>query len=118
MSPLGGVGINYAIQDAVVASNVLGKKLATGTPIQERDLAEVQHRRELPIRVIQTFQALGQRGVARRVLSSEGERAFAVPRFVLPLLKIPWLLAIPARFLSFGLRPPHLEVGKETTPRA
>src|SRR5215216_3213331 len=118
MSPLGGVGINYAIQDAVVASNVLGSKLGTGTPIGEQDLAEVQRRRELPIRVIQTFQSLAQRGVVRGVLSSEGERVFAVPRFVLPLLKIPWLLAIPARFLSFGLRPPHVEGGKEIATRA
>jgi rifampicin phosphotransferase len=118
MSPVGGVGINYAIQDAVVASNVLGKKLATGTLIQERDLAEVQRRRELPIRVIQTFQSLGQRGVARGVLSSEGERAFAVTRLVLLLLKSPRLLAIPARFLSFGLRPPHVEAGEEIATRA
>jgi 2-polyprenyl-6-methoxyphenol hydroxylase-like FAD-dependent oxidoreductase len=96
ISPLGGVGINYAIQDAVVAANVLGEKLRSGTPVREQDLAEVQRRRELPTRVIQTFQSLAQRGVMRGVLNSEGERAFAVPRFVLPLLKIPWLLAIPA----------------------
>jgi 2-polyprenyl-6-methoxyphenol hydroxylase-like FAD-dependent oxidoreductase len=118
MSPVGGVGINYAIQDAVVASNVLGEKLGTRTPIREQDLAEVQRQRELPIRAIQTFQTLAQRGVARGVLSSEGERTFAIPRFVLPLLKIPWLLAIPARFLSFGLRPPHVEAGMETTARS
>jgi 2-polyprenyl-6-methoxyphenol hydroxylase-like FAD-dependent oxidoreductase len=118
MSPVGGVGINYAIQDAVVAANVLGEKLRSGTPIGEQDLAEVQRRRELSTRVIQTFQSLAQRGVVRGVLSSEGERAFAVPRFVLPILKIPWLLAIPARFLSFGLRPPHVAAGKETTSRA
>ena len=119
MSPVGGVGINYAIQDAVVASNVLGEKLGTTrTPIREQDLAEVQRRRELPTRVIQTFQTLAQRGVARGVLNSEGERTFAIPRFVLPLLKSPRLLAIPARFLSFGLRPPHVEAGKETTARA
>ena len=61
---------------------------------------------------------LAQRGVARGVLSSEGERTFAIPRFVLPLLGSPRLLAIPARFLSFGLRPPHVEAGKETTVRA
>jgi hypothetical protein len=52
------------------------------------------------------------------VLSSEGERAFAVPRLVLLLLKSPRLLAIPARFLSFGLRPPHVEAGEEITTRA
>src|SRR5215213_9626726 len=119
MSPVGGVGINYAIQDAVAASNVLGEQLGTTrTPIREQDLAEVQRRRELPTRVIQTFQTLAQRGVARGVLNSEGERTFAIPRFVLPLLKSPRLLAIPARFLSFGLRPPHVEAGKETTVRA
>jgi 2-polyprenyl-6-methoxyphenol hydroxylase-like FAD-dependent oxidoreductase len=118
MSPLGGVGINYAIQDAVVAANVLGEKLRSGTPVREQDLAEVQRRRKLSTRAIQTFQSLAQRGVVRGVLSSEGERAFGVPRFVLPILKIPRLLAISARFLSFGLRPPHVEAGRETTPRA
>jgi 2-polyprenyl-6-methoxyphenol hydroxylase-like FAD-dependent oxidoreductase len=119
MSPVGGVGINYAIQDAVVASNVLGEKLGTSTPIREQDLlAEVQRRRELPTRVIQAFQSLAQRGVASGVLGSEGERAFAIPRFVLPLLKSPRLLAIPARLLGFGLRPPHVEGGKETIARA
>lgn len=118
MSPLGGVGINYAIQDAVVAAGVLGEKLRSGTPVRERDLAEVQRRRELPTRAIQTFQSLAQRGVARGVLRFEGERTFAVPRLVLLLLKIPWLLAIPARFLSFGLRPPHAEAGTEPTTRA
>ena len=51
-------------------------------------------------------------------MSSKGERAFAVPRFVLPLLKSPRLLAIPARFLSFGLRPPRVETGKEISTRA
>jgi len=118
MSPVGGVGINYAIQDAVVAAGVVGEKLRTRTPVREQDLAEVQRRRELPTRVIQTFQSLAQRGVARGVLSSEDERAFAVPRFVLPLLKSPRLLAIPARFLSFGLRPPRVETGKEIATRA
>src|SRR5215216_142697 len=118
MSPVGGVGINYAIQDAVVAFNVLGEKLRTVEPIRKQGLAEVQRRRQLPTRAIQTFQTLAQRGVARGVLSAEGERAFAVPRLVLLLLKSPRLLAIPARFLSFGLRPPHVEAGEETTTRA
>jgi hypothetical protein len=51
-------------------------------------------------------------------LRSEDKRTFAVPRFVLPLLKSPRLLAIPARFLSFGLRPPRVETGKRTATRA
>jgi 2-polyprenyl-6-methoxyphenol hydroxylase-like FAD-dependent oxidoreductase len=108
MSPVGGVGINYAIQDAVVAANVLAQKLKSGAPISERDLAEVQRQRQLPTRIIQTFQALAQRGVAARVINAGSDQAFGIPRFVLPLLKIPWLLALPARFLSHGFRPPRL----------
>src|SRR5690348_1553309 len=67
MSPVGGVGINYAIFDAVVASNVLGARLRAGLPIATRELAEVQHRRELPTRAIQLFQTLAQNVVMRRL---------------------------------------------------
>ncbi len=62
MSPIGGVGINYAIQDAVVAANVLAGPLASGW-LRLRDLAEVQHQRELPTRLIQGFQHVPQRQV-------------------------------------------------------
>ena len=112
MSPLGGVGINYAIQDAVVAANVLCSKLKTGTPLHERDLAEVQRQRELPTRIIQTFQAVAQRGVSAGIIQAQGERVFGIPRFVVPLLKLPWLLAVPARFLSYGFCPPHVQPSK------
>jgi 2-polyprenyl-6-methoxyphenol hydroxylase-like FAD-dependent oxidoreductase len=61
MSPVGGVGINYAIADAVVASNVLGAKLKVGKPLAARDLARVQRQRELLTIVIQAFQAMQQR---------------------------------------------------------
>ncbi|GEM_PF-1175808 len=60
MSPIGGVGINYAIQDAVVAANVLAGPLASGW-LRLRDLAEVQRQRELPTRLIQGFQHVPQR---------------------------------------------------------
>ncbi len=53
MSPVGGAGINYAIQDAVAAANVLSLKLKQGVPVQERELAAVQKQREFPIRCIQ-----------------------------------------------------------------
>jgi 2-polyprenyl-6-methoxyphenol hydroxylase-like FAD-dependent oxidoreductase len=109
MSPIGGVGINYAIQDAVVTANVLSSKLKAGAPLQEHDLAKVQRQRELPTRIIQTFQAVAQRGVAAQVIRTEGDQVFGVPGFVLPFLKIPWLLAVPARFLSYGFCPPHLQ---------
>src|SRR5581483_3764211 len=69
MSPVGGVGINYAIQDAVVAANVLGGKLKYGIA-ETSDLAKVQRQRELPTRVIRTFQSAVQRNDLANVLSS------------------------------------------------
>ena len=60
MSPVGGGGINYAIQDAVVAANVLGEKLKAGK-VSTHDLAEVQHSREWPTRIMQGFQSFVQK---------------------------------------------------------
>lgn len=109
MSPVGGVGINYAIQDAVVAANVLSTKLRTGTPIAARELAEVQSQREWPTKIIQTFQAFAQRAVSANILNAENDRLFMIPAFILPLLSRPWLLALPARMLGYGFCPPHIE---------
>src|SRR5579872_5200775 len=69
MSPVGGVGINYAIQDAVVTANVLGGKLRYGIA-ETSDLAKIQRQRELPTRVIQTFQSFAQQRVLANVLRS------------------------------------------------
>lgn len=110
MSPVGGVGINYAIQDAVVVANQLSAKLKAGTSLTERDLAAVQRQRELPIRFIQFLQARAQNAVFAQILNAPRERAFVVPAFVLPVLNASWLLALPARLLSFGLCPPHVKV--------
>ena len=118
MSPVGGVGINYAIQDAVVAANVLGPKLRSGTPIQERDLAKVQRQRELPTKVIQTFQSLAQRAVSANILNAENDQVLQLPAFVLPLLSRPWLLAAPARMLGYGLCPPHVQLAEQAAVRA
>lgn len=109
MSPVGGVGINYAIQDAVVTANLLGPKLRAGTPIHELDLAAVQRERELPIRIIQTFQSLAQDRVAAGVLTAAPGRLVLAPRFLLRLINRAWLLAIPARFIAYGFRPPHVQ---------
>ena len=91
MSPVGGVGINYAIQDAVVAANVLAGPLKTGK-VTDADLAEVQRQREWPTRVIQSFQSFMQRNLIARVLESREDR------------KIPWqlrwIMAMPARSAS------------------
>src|SRR5205814_8016414 len=68
MSPVGGVGINYAVQDAVAASNMLGPKLKAGR-IEPGDLEAVQRKREPAVRKIQTFQAMLQKRVVSEALS-------------------------------------------------
>ncbi len=123
MSPVGGVGINYAIQDAVVASNVLGAKLRVGVPLQERDLAEVQHQREWPTRVMQRFQTLAQQAVVRGIGRATTQR-FGPPSIVRQFLRIPGMLILPARFIGYGLCPPHIQTStpeewrEQSTPDA
>lgn len=112
MSPVGGVGINYAIQDAVVAANLLSSKLKAGASLTERDLAAVQRQRELPTRIMQAFQAVVQRRVSAAVAQGSPGGQFAVSAFVLPLLRQRWLLALPARFIAYGFCPPRLRLPK------
>lgn len=110
MSPVGGVGINYAIQDAVVASNVLGPKLKAGVPTQTHDLAKVQHQRELPVRVIQTIQSFMQNtAIVRAVKTPSTQRASAPPRWLFRLLELPVIRSLPAQIIGFGLWPPHVK---------
>ena len=73
MSPVGGVGINLAIQDAVAAANILWKPLKDGT-LSTFDLARVQHRRTFPTRVTQRLQVLAQNRIVQPVLRSGGNR--------------------------------------------
>jgi 2-polyprenyl-6-methoxyphenol hydroxylase-like FAD-dependent oxidoreductase len=108
MSPVGGVGINYAIQDAVVAANLLSVPLKQGGAVPEHALAAVQGQRELPTRIIQAFQALAQQRVSALVAGDSQRARVAVPQFILPLLRRRWLLAIPARFIAYGFCPPRL----------
>jgi 2-polyprenyl-6-methoxyphenol hydroxylase-like FAD-dependent oxidoreductase len=101
MSPVGGVGINYAIQDAVVAANVLTKPLLAGhMPVQY--LAEVQRRREWPTRVIQAVQSFIQKTVIANVL--ESQETIRIPRFVRLLSRMPFVRDVPARLIGFGVR--------------
>jgi 2-polyprenyl-6-methoxyphenol hydroxylase-like FAD-dependent oxidoreductase len=100
MSPVGGVGINYAIQDAVVAANVLAGPLRAGQ-LRVRDLAEVQRRREWPTRVIQAVQAFLQRRLVASVLCSQD--VIRIPRFVRFLFRIPIVRTLPARLIGFGV---------------
>jgi 2-polyprenyl-6-methoxyphenol hydroxylase-like FAD-dependent oxidoreductase len=96
MSPVGGVGINYAIQDAVVAANVLSEPLK-GNHLHPWDLAEVQRRREWPTRIIQRFQTLVQQNIINNALNSS-------QRFTPPaLLRLPILRHLIARLVAFGI---------------
>lgn len=102
MSPVGGVGINYAIQDAVVAANVLTKPLQN-RHVELQDLAKVQQRRELPTRIIQAFQTLIQKRVFAPILSSD--HTFQPPAW----LRLPILRDLPARLIAFGVFPVHVD---------
>ena len=106
MSPVGGVGINLAIQDAVAAANLLWKPLKDGT-LTEADLARVQKRREFPTRVTQRLQVLAQNRVVQPVLRSTRPLA---PPWVLRLVNnCPLLQRIPARVIGVGVRPEHVQ---------
>ncbi len=114
MSPIGGVGINYAIGDAVEAANVLSEKLREGPPIAEADLAEVQRRREPVVRAIQRIQGVIQQRVVGEALRQG--RQVAPPWPVRVLLKVPYLRDVPARMVAFGPRPYRLERADEHAP--
>jgi 2-polyprenyl-6-methoxyphenol hydroxylase-like FAD-dependent oxidoreductase len=108
MSPVGGVGINYAIQDAVIAANVLTNPLKSGS-ISEGDLAEVQRQREFPTRVIQAMQSFMQERLVAGVLRSQ--QATNVPWQLRALVRIPILRDLPARLIAFGIRRVRLSEG-------
>src|ERR1700694_3329696 len=109
MSPMGGVGINLAIQDAVAAANVLAAPLRAGT-VSERDLRAVQRRRLFPIRVVQAVQVFAAKVIFRDV---EGGTPAAAPSGSLPfplrlLRSFPYLRRLPAWFIGVGVRPEHV----------
>lgn len=101
MSPVGGVGINYAVQDAVVATNVLARRLESGR-VRVEDLAEVQRQREWPTRVIQAVQSTMQKRMIASALQAQG--TLRIPWMVRLFFRIPILRDLPARLLAFGVR--------------
>ena len=109
MSPVGGVGINLAIQDAVAASNLLAAPLSV-RHVSDSDLARVQNRREFPTRVTQAFQIMVQNRVLTRVL---GGAPLKPPLLIKLLQRFPTLQRLPARLLGLGVRPEHIR----TAPR-
>jgi len=105
MSPIGGVGINLAIQDAVAAANILAAPLKEGR-VTDALLEAVQRRRTLPTRVIQWLQVQVQNNVLNPVLKSTARRK---PPFAAKLLNwFPSLQRLPARIIGLGVRPEHI----------
>lgn len=106
MSPVGGVGINYAIQDAIETANVLTAPLLTGS-VTEQHLAQIQRLREPAVKTIQSFQAFVQERVVRTAL--DPHRPFQLPWFARLLLSIPILRDIPAKLIAFGSAPARIQ---------
>ena len=107
MSPVAGVGINYAVQDAVSAANILAGPLRESqtrlVAVADRHLAAVQRRRELPTRVIQALQAQLQKNVLAPALGSSGP--FSPPLLLKLLPRIPVLRDLPGRLIGYGVWP-------------
>jgi len=107
MSPVGGVGINLAIQDAVAAANLLAGPLAA-RQVDEADLARVERRRAFPMRVTQAFQIAVQNRVLSRALGSSG--ALKLPLLLRLVRRFPLLRRVTARLLGVGIRPEHVRL--------
>jgi 2-polyprenyl-6-methoxyphenol hydroxylase-like FAD-dependent oxidoreductase len=102
MSPVGGVGINYAVQDAVVAANQLTKPLLDGR-IRIGQLRAVQFRRQWPVRIIQAFQTQVQKRVIATALGAQEQQSLRVPWFVRAFVRIPFLRDLPLRMMALGV---------------
>jgi 2-polyprenyl-6-methoxyphenol hydroxylase-like FAD-dependent oxidoreductase len=104
MSPVGGVGINLAIQDAVAAANILTSALKGAEPIPEALLARVEARRQWPVRATQAMQLFIQNRVISKVLASR-DTTIAPPLFMRLFIYFPWLRRLPGRVIGMGFRP-------------
>lgn len=102
MSPVAGVGINYAITDAVVTANILSEPLQRGE-VSEKQLKKVQEQRQLPVRIIQQFQSLVQQQIIKNALTQQ--QAFKPPIF----LRLPIIRKLLARLVAFGIPRAHLQ---------
>jgi 2-polyprenyl-6-methoxyphenol hydroxylase-like FAD-dependent oxidoreductase len=105
MSPVGGVGVNLAVADAVAAANLLWRPLAN-EDVSERDLARVQKRRAWPTWAIQSAQVFAQNNFIAPTLNAKGE--VRAPWIMRNLQSIPFIRDIPARLFAMGLRPEHI----------
>ncbi|HEV2079283.1 MAG TPA: FAD-dependent monooxygenase [Allosphingosinicella sp.] len=105
MSPIGGVGINVAIQDAVAAANILAGPMARGADLDPL-LPKVEKRRLPAVRAVQAFQNAAQKRTIGRLLARQAGPV--KPAFLLRLMdRFPLLRRLPAAFIGFGLRAEH-----------
>jgi 2-polyprenyl-6-methoxyphenol hydroxylase-like FAD-dependent oxidoreductase len=107
MSPVGGVGINLAIQDAVATANILARPLRQNY-VSLSHLQKVQLRREFPTKMTQWAQVQIQKRILSTVLGSQ--RKFRAPWFIRLFKKYPVLRRIPARLIGIGVRPEHVRI--------
>jgi 2-polyprenyl-6-methoxyphenol hydroxylase-like FAD-dependent oxidoreductase len=107
MSPVGGVGVNLAVQDAVATANLLAAQLAKGCP-PEDELDAVRKRREFPVRMTQRMQVVVQNNIISVALKP-GDAPLKVPLAARIINAVPWLQGITARFIGLGVRPEHVQ---------
>jgi len=111
MSPVGGVGVNLAIQDAVATANLLAAKLAAlkdskGCPTEE-ELDAVRRRRYFPVRMTQAMQVMVQNNLISRAIKP-GDAPLRAPAFLRLINAMPWLQALAGRLVAIGVRPEHV----------
>jgi len=110
MSPIGGVGVNIAVQDAVAAANILAAPLREGR-LKDSDLAAVQARRSWPVRATQAIQVFLQNRMIAPTLA--GTRPLRPPWPVRLMNAVPFLRRIPARVLGLGVQPEHVKTKED-----
>ena len=105
MSPVAGVGVNLAVQDAVAAANILSAPLREGR-VEDHHLAAVQKRRLWPTRIVQSLQLAIQNNVIAPTLRASGPQKAPLPARL--LIRFPLLRRLPARLIGLGIRPEHV----------
>jgi len=106
MSPIGGVGVNLAVQDAVATANLLAATLQQGCPT-EQECDAVRRRREFPVRMTQRMQVVAQNNIVSAALKP-GNQPLKAPLALRLITAVPWLQGITARFVGLGVRPEHV----------
>lgn len=113
MSPIGGVGINLAIQDAVATANLLGPALRAGGEFDDALLPLVEQRRRLPTRVIQRIQRIAQQRIIAGLLDDPTGGLLPTPPLLRWLARFLWFRHLPARLFGYGVRREHVHFGND-----